>query len=128
LQKSNFLRLYCMVMADGVVEAKELETLYRIGRKNYNLTPEEINKCVISSGTTFVPPSKSEDCIGILYEMAEIAWADGNIDTTERELLSRYAVRFGYKEENAKDIADFLLSQVKAGVSKLDVVNQITNA
>ncbi len=117
-----------MVMADGVVEAKELETLYRIGRNNYNLSPEEINECIISSGTTFVPPAKSEDCIGILYEMAEVAWADGNIDTTEIDLLSRYAVRFGYKEENAKDIADFLLSQVKDGVSKSDVIKQIINA
>lgn len=117
-----------MVMADGVVEAKELESLYRIGRENYNLSSEEINKCVISSGSTFIPPTNSEDCISILYEMAEVAWADGKIDNTEIDLLARYAVRFGYKEENAKDIANFLLSQVKNGVCKSDVINQIINA
>ena len=117
-----------MVMADGVVEAKELEILYRIGRENYHLTPEEINKYVISAGTSFVAPEKIDDCISILYEMAEIAWADGEIDVAEKSLLSRYAVRLGFKEENADDIADFMLQQVYKGVSKTDVIKQIMNA
>ena len=128
LLKSRFLSLYCMVMADGVVEAKELEILYRIGRENYHLTPEEINKYVISAGTSFVAPEKIDDCISILYEMAEIAWADGEIDVAEKSLLSRYAVRLGFKEENADDIADFMLQQVYKGVSKTDVIKQIMNA
>ena len=126
--KSRFLGLYCMVMADGIVEAKELETLYRIGRENYQLTPEEINKTFVSAGTSFVAPSKKEDRISILYEMAEIAWADGEIDETEKSLLARYAVRFGFKEENAMGIAEFMLQQVKDGVKQEDVIKQIINA
>ena len=128
LLKSRFLSLYCMVMADGIVEAKELETLYRIGRENYHLTPEEINETVLTAGTSFVAPSRMEDRISILYEMAEIAWADGEIDKTEHSLLSRYAVRLGFKEENADGIADYMLQQVKDGVSLDDVVEQITNS
>lgn len=116
-----------MVMADGIVEATELETLYRIGRENYNLTPEEINKNVVSAGTSFIVPDKMEDKISILYEMAEIAWADGEIDETEKSLLARYAVRVGFKEENAGDIAEFMLQKVSEGVSKKEVVNQILN-
>ena len=117
-----------MVMADGVVEAKELETLYRIGRENYHLTPEEINTNVVSAGTSFVAPEKIDERISILYEMAEIAWADGEIDDTEKSLLSRYAVRLGFKEENANDIADFMLQQVHEGVSQADVIQKIMNA
>ena len=126
--KSRFLSLYCMVMADGVVEAKELETLYRIGRENYHLTPEEINKNVVSAGTSYVAPSKIEDRISILYEMAEIAWSDGEIDETEKSLLVKYAVRLGFKEENAEGIAEFMLQQVKDGVLQTEVINQILNA
>lgn len=128
LLKSRFLSLYCMVMADGVVEAKELETLYRIGRENYHLTPEEINKYVVTAGTSFVAPDKMEDRISILYEMAEIAWADGEIDKTEKSLLARYAVRLGFKEENADGIAEFMLQQVKDGMAQTEVINQILNA
>ncbi|MBO7559206.1 MAG: TerB family tellurite resistance protein [Bacteroidaceae bacterium] len=126
--KSRFLSLYCMVMADGIVEAKELETLYRIGRNCYHLSPEEINKIVVSAGTSFDAPTKLEDRVSILYEMAEIAWADGEIDKTEKALLERYAVRFGFKEENAEEIANYMLQQVKDGVSQKEVVDQIMNA
>ena len=117
-----------MVIADGIVEAKELEALYRIGRETYKLSPEEINSYVVSAGSSFVAPDKMEDRISILYEMAEIAWADGVIDKTERDLLSRYAIRLGFLEENANDIAEFMFQQVKDGISKEDVINSIINA
>lgn len=117
-----------MVMADGIVEAKELETLYRIGRENYNLTAEEINKNVVSAGTSFVAPDKMEDRVSILYEMAEIAWADGKIDETEKSLLARYAIRLGFKEENAIGISDYMLQKVKDGISQKEVITEILNA
>lgn len=126
--KSFFLALYSMVLADGIVEAKELESLYRIGRENYNLTSEEINKYVVSAGTTFIVPDRLEDRISLLYDLAEVAWADGEIDETERTLLARYVVRLGFLEENADEITDFMLKQVKDGISKEDVINEIVNA
>ena len=117
-----------MVIADGIVEAKELEALYRIGRETYKLSPDEINAYVVSAGSSFVAPDKMDDRVSILYEMAEIAWADGVIDKTEKDLLSRYAIRLGFLEENANDIAEFMLQQVKDGISKEDVINSIVNA
>lgn len=126
--KSFFLAFYSMVLADGIVEAKELESLYRIGRESYNLTSEEINKYVVSAGTTFVMPEKLEDRISLLYDLAEIAWADGEIDETERTLLARYVVRLGFLEENADEITDFMLKQVKEGISKEDIIKEIVNA
>lgn len=123
--KAHFLSLYCMVMADGIVSAKELETLYRIGRENYGLSTEEINKAIVSSGTSFLVPEEAEEKVRILYEMAEIAWADGDIDPTERNLLRRYATRLGFMEENAEAIADFMLQQVKEGKSFEEVKQAI---
>ena len=117
-----------MVMADGVAEAAELETLYRIGRDNYQLSPEEISKNVLAAGKNFIVPDSMEDRISILYEMAEIACADGKIDKTEKSLLSKYAVRLGFLEENADGIADFMLQQVTDGVSLKEVVDEIMNA
>ena len=117
-----------MVIADGIVEAKELETLYRIGRESYKLSPEEINTYVVSAGSSFVAPDKMEDRISILYEMAEIAWADGVVDKTEKDLLSRYAIRLGFKDENADEIAEFMFQQVKEGISKNEVIDSILKA
>ena len=128
LQKSRFLALYSMVLADGIVEANELDALYRIGRESYHLTPEEINKYIVSAGSSFVAPDSMEGRITILYEMSEIAWADGTIDPSEKSLLLRYVKRLGFKDENADEIADYMLKQVEDKVSKEEVINSIINA
>lgn len=116
-----------MVLADGVVEAKELEKLYQMGIESYHLTPDEINKYIISAGTSFVKPDNKRDCIGILYEMATIAWADNIIDDTEKALLARYALYFGFNEENVDAIAEFIIQQVHEGVSKENLISKILN-
>jgi len=98
-QKARFLSLYCMVLADGVVDVKELEVLYRIGRENYELTPEEINTMIVGAGTSVPSFETLNDKLELLYQMAEIAWADGKIENTERNLMTKYATRFGFIEE-----------------------------
>lgn len=123
--KSRFLSLFCMVVADGVVEARELETFYRIGREHYGLTPEEIAPAVVSLGSSFVMPTRMEERVSLLYQMAQIAWADGEIDDTERDMLVRYAVRLEFLPENAEAIASFMLDKVKQGVSEADVIAEI---
>lgn len=125
--KAHFLSLYCIVMADGIVSAKELEALYRIGRERYHISSEEINKAIISSGTSFIVPEDIEERIRILYEMAELAWADGEIDQTEKVLLRRYTIRFDFMEENADAIVEFLLQQIKANKSFDEVIKTIIN-
>lgn len=127
-QKARFLSLYCMVLADGVVDVKELEVLYRIGRVNYQLTPDEINKMIVGAGTSVPVFESFDDKIELLYQMAEIAWADGKIEDTERNLMKKYAIRFGFIEENVPGIIDFLLEKAKNGVPPQDVINEIKNA
>ncbi|MCD7714595.1 MAG: hypothetical protein LUI08_06695 [Prevotella sp.] len=123
--QSHFLSLYSMVMADGIVHANELETLYRIGRENYGLSQEDIDKFVLSAGTSFVVPEDFSEKVRILYELAEIAWADGEIDDTEVKLLERYVKRFGFLDENAGEISKWLLAQVHNGVTFDDTLKEI---
>ena len=47
--KSRFIALYCMVLADGIIDARELEVLYRIGRDTYGIPAEEINNAIRES-------------------------------------------------------------------------------
>lgn len=124
--KSHFLALYCMVLADGVIDANELQALYRIGTEGYGLSQKEIMDAISSAGTSYSMPDSLEGKITLLHDMAQIAWADGEIDSSERSLLEKYAVRCGFQEENAQGIADFLLQSVKDGQSAEDVLYQIT--
>ena len=122
----HFLNLYCMVVADGIVDPKELETIYRIGRESYGLSEEEINKAVVGAGTTYVIPDSPEERMRILYEMAIIAWADGKIEDSEHKMLRDYALRYGVVEENVMAFIDYLLEKAHNNMSVEEIMNELT--
>ena len=121
-KKMQFLDLYRMVMADGTADPKEMTTLYRIGLENYGLTQEEMSE-VISQGvvSTSIPELQTER-IKLLYQMSIIAWADGVIEESEHNLLQKYALRFGVKEDKTKELIDFLLAKVQENVGEDEII------
>lgn len=124
-EKMHFLDLYCMVLADGVVHPKELETLYRIGIETYGLTREEIVKSVVSAGKARVIPELPERRIGLLYEMALLAWADGELEDSERSLLRRYALLYGVEDNKVEELVEFLLDKAKDNVSEAEIIKKL---
>ena len=114
-----------MVLADGVVDSNELLTLYRIGREQYGLSEEVINKIVISCGTSKPDLQTLEEKVSFLYQLSEIACADGQIDDTERALLLKYILYYGFDKEKSDHIADYLLNKALNKVPYQDVLNEI---
>ena len=127
-KKAQFLDLYCMVMADGIVHPKEMEALYRIGTETYGLTLEEMNEGVKSADISTVIPDLPEEKIGMLYELALIAWADGELEESERNLMRRYADKYGVNDASIDELVDFLLQKAKENVREEDVIKELTNA
>lgn len=125
--KSRFMGLYCMILADGIVDSRELETIYRIGRENYGLSADEITATVRDSGTSFNLPVLLDDKVRLLYEMGEVAWADGRIEESERNLLLKYALRMNFKEENLDAIVDYILEKVEHKIPVEEVIKEIKN-
>lgn len=124
--KSRFLALYCMVLADGVIDTKELETLYRIGSENYGLSVQQIASAVKEAGTSFILPGTLEDKVSLLYEMAQICVSDNEVDQTELNLLRRYALKMGFMTDNIEGIVDFLITEAKKQTQESVVISQIT--
>lgn len=124
--KSRFMGLYCMILADGVVDSRELETVYRIGRETYGLSEEEIMAAVRDSGTSFILPETTGEKVELLYQMGEIAWADGEVVEPERHLMRRYASRMGFADENLDGIVDYILDVVDRKVPVGDVIKEVT--
>lgn len=125
--KSFFLSLYSMVIADGLVSPKELEFMYKLGKEVYHLTEDEINKYIVSADVSFVIPETVEDKVRVLYQLAMVAWADQDIDAHERDLLKRYVLRYQFEEENADGIVDYLIDRVENNASIESVLNDILN-
>lgn len=124
-KQAKFLALYCMILADGVIAAEELTRLYEIGRENYDLTQEEISKAVTEAGTSFILPEKLKDKVTLLYQLSEIAWADGKIEAPERSILEQYTRLMGFEEENIDGIVKYMLQQVHDNIPLEDVLSEI---
>jgi len=124
-QKRTFLNLYGMVMADGICHPKEMAVLYKIGRECYHLTSEEISQEIREGGKTPLFPQSFEDRVRLLYQMAIIAWADGNVDETERDLLKRYSSKYCVREEIVDSFVDFLLEKAKQNISEANLINEL---
>lgn len=119
------MSLYCMVVIDNNVSPSELTELYRIANDYYGLSSAEINEAVLSKNITFYKPDTIEGRVKYLYELALIAWADGQIRDEERLLLKRYILEFDFCDENADSILEFLLDNAKNKVSPESVVEKM---
>lgn len=114
-----------MILADGIIDAKEMKTLYEIASRNYGLTPEDVCQAVKEAGTSYYVPQTLDEKVGLLYDMCLIAIADGTVDDSERRMLQNYTRRMGFDETNIDGIIDYLLKQARNNQSLKEVLNQI---
>jgi uncharacterized tellurite resistance protein B-like protein len=124
--KNRFLSLYHMVLADTKIELSELAMLYSIGEE-YGITKEDIASLLLDtdSRNDYIPNTLTEK-VDVLFDLARIAWSDGIVDNSEKELMSLYAKKFDFKDENISTIVQFLLDEVQKGTTKEEVLNFIT--
>lgn len=124
--KSHFLNLYCMVVADGEISPTEKAVLYRIGKEQYGVTEEEIDKMIYADEILFYAPETEEDKILYLYDLALVAWADGKITDDEKYLLNTYAKKFGVLDEPREELIKLLLEKAQQKVSHEELLKEFT--
>lgn len=127
-QRWHFFILYCMALSDADFAVAEREMLYTIGIEN-GITPEALNQFITGIGLTSnikpLIPAKTKDKVAVLYDLARMAWADGVIEESERVLLKKYVLLFGFLESNADEIVTFLLDAIKNEVSLESILSQL---
>lgn len=123
---SYFANLYSMVMADNDKSDEEMILLYRIGKEQFKLTEEEMDRMIITDETLYYIPTSEKDKLLYLYDMARIAWADGKVVPTERDLLKRTMERFGVSQDNIDDLTDFLLEKGQENLSHEEFLKYVS--
>jgi len=125
--KKLFLELYQMILSDSEVHPKELELLYQLG-KDKGISEQEIQAAVFSPNNLFSSESLTDDeKITYLYNMAQIAWADGKLDDKEKETLYNTSKRLGFTEKYIVEISNFLLLQAENNKTIDEVLLTIKN-
>ena len=122
--KSHFLSLYCLTVSDNDVHPKELETLYQIGLE-YGISKDDIQSIVMSPNTALIEPDTLEEKVAYLYNLTRVANADGKIVREEKDLIGKYAIKFGFPEKNANAIVEFFIESVKRGKTIKDILTEL---
>ena len=122
--KWHFFNLYCMALSDADFDPRESEFLYKIGLE-YNIDKEMINEIVVTSGLRPVMPETLEEKVSYLYDLCRMAWADGVIDDSEREMLKKFVFRFGFRKENTNDIVNYLIESIQQQKTLETIINEI---
>lgn len=128
-EKKMFLGLYQMMLTDAEVHPNELELLYEIGTEKGGISENEIQQAIFSPNTLVsLENLNDEERTEYLYNLSRIAWADGKIDTKEKETLMEASKRLGFANENAEVISEFLLQQAKEKKTFEEVLQTIKNS
>jgi uncharacterized tellurite resistance protein B-like protein len=126
IQKGHFLNLYHMALCDVEVDTTELEALYRIGEEK-GIDKAEIDSIVLRPDLIkFSPPETILEKMEYLYDLAQIAWADGKIDASERRAMDMFSAKFGFQEENIPIIIQFLVDEAEKGTTKEQVLKIVS--
>ena len=124
--KSHFLNLYHMALSDSRIDIQELETLYRIGEAR-GVSRSDLDALLLQpEQERFTPPNTVLEKVDYLYDLSLIAWADGQIEPAEKEMLERFCARLGFQEENVAQICEYLLDEASRNTPKEQILSVVS--
>jgi len=128
--KSHFLNLYSIALSDCQIDTTELDLLFKFGEER-GVPREDIEKIILHPNKVkFVIPEDIMTKVEYLYDFARMIWADKRVVPFEETTLQKFCVKFGFEENNSKNIANFLIEEAKKETPKsqiFGIVNQNLN-
>jgi uncharacterized tellurite resistance protein B-like protein len=123
--KSHFLRLYSMAFTDDNFHPLELKMLYNFAKER-GIPRDKLDELLLNpiEASAKIPENLNEK-ITYLYQLSEMIWADGKVDDNERSTLNKYVKLFKFKEENADELTEYLLSAVENKISLANVLKEL---
>lgn len=122
--KAQFLRLYQIALADDNFSPLEAEVLYTWAEER-GINKNILDEILLSSTGELEIPSTVENKIRYLYDFAIMAWADGEISSDEKATMKKFALKFGFEEENITDLTDYLLKSAKDGIELSTLLKEL---
>lgn len=114
-----------MAFSDDNFDSSELKMLYLFAKER-GVSQEQLQQILINPIEETDVPETLNDKIDYLYDLAQMIWADNVITVDEKNTLIKYCKIFGFLDENVVELADYLLECAQKGLSKEDIINQIS--
>ena len=118
---SHFLNLYNIALSDTNLDTEELNFLYEFGASR-GINKDSIDYVIRNPHKVkFEMPKGVYEKIECLYDFAKMILADGIIDPREINIFEAFILRFGFAQENAQEIINFLIEEAKQD-TPIDVI------
>ncbi|WP_240491674.1 hypothetical protein [Flavivirga aquatica] len=113
-----------MAFSDDNFDVLEMQMLYKFAEER-GVNKEQLNTILLQpSHETFIPEDLDKK-IEYLYDLAIMIWADNIVTDDEKTALKKYALKFGFLEENIGELTQFLLKHAKNNLPKEDLIKLI---
>jgi hypothetical protein len=123
--KSHFLNMYLIALSDYDFDKKEIDEILKIGEK-HGVSESEFEKIILNpEEINFEIPQNLKKKIEYLYDYARIIWADGVIQDNETKSLYNFCLKFGFENEIATELTDWLIIQAKKDLSHIEFSDEI---
>lgn len=123
--KSHMKNLIEMAAADGNFDQDEQELLKKIAKKN-NVSDSQLQKIKTNPDTVgFELPTDRRERFHQFYDLVHMMTVDKSIHPEEMKLCNLYAIRFGYKRENAGELIETIQSNIKYGQSHDETMSRV---
>jgi uncharacterized tellurite resistance protein B-like protein len=126
--KEYFIQIVRSAKADDIIHNSELELLHRIGTK-LGLTEPEIKILIEETDKyDYIPPYELAKRFEQVYEVVGMIMADGKVDESEKRLVTGFAVKSGFSDEEIPGLISLLIAGKKEGKDEEELFDQYKNA
>ena len=113
--RDYFVHLIRIAKADDVISNPELELLHRIGKTLDFTVPEIDNLIETTDRSDYNPPPELSQRFEQLYGVVKMTLADGMIDKKEMRIVSSFAAKSNFREDEIPHLLVLLISGIKQG-------------
>ena len=123
--KGHFLNLVMLARIDGKIDTAEKKLLEKIALR-LALTSEQVKSiCEDEESYPLIPPVNKEERLERLIQLIQMILIDGEISKEEDQLIFKYAVALGFNAEEVEMKNKIIVSQLKDGISREDIIVSI---
>lgn len=127
-QKSNeghFKNLVMLARVDGKIDMEEKGLLNRIA-KRLSLTQEQVQEILDHpENYPMVPPVSLEERKERFIQFVQMILVDGFVESSEEELIAKYGIALGFKEDEIETYEARIVMLLKQGLDRTQVLEQL---
>ena len=110
--KSHLLNLAALAKADGHIDAREMNFILAVGKKN-GMSSSDVQALISDAkGASADLPTNDSDRFDQIFDLVDMMLADGVVDDTEMDFCIMMAEKLGFR----KAIVGVLVRKISQGV------------